>query len=301
MNFLKKTTLTLLSLSSPLVLAGTMGPVCVQGSATIPCPTNAWEIGVQALYLKPTYGSFSGFFSSNTDTTGALNTQGIPDPWGWGFKLNGAYHFNTGNDLNLNWTHYNNTTTNSPYSIASPAISLVNNDTKWNAVNAEFGQLIQFGSFNHLRLHGGAQYAQITENINISTPGSAAELISMQYSGFGPRLGADLSYDVGYGFGIYANGMTALLMGQHNYNSSFSGIFESAGKSYGSYYGMVPELEGKLGATYTYAMPQGNLSVDIGYLWLNYFNAQAYGAISYDYDSFDFALNGPYIGLKWLG
>lgn len=40
----------------------------------------------------------------------------------------------------------------------------------------------------------------------------------------------------------------------------------------------------------------------IAYMWLNYIHAQAFLTPSgFERGSTDFSLNGPYIGVKWLG
>ncbi len=76
---------------------------------------------------------------------------------------------------------------------------------------------------------------------------------------------------------------------------------------------IVVELESKLGMKYDYQLPQGHLSFDIGYLWMNYLNA----ITSYAEDGVidtggvpslgatnrtaNVNLNGLYFGLKWSG
>ncbi|MFC3909844.1 Lpg1974 family pore-forming outer membrane protein [Legionella dresdenensis] len=297
MSNLKKTAVAVLAFaSSSAVFAGTMGPVCTPGSVTVPCERTAWDFGVQALYLEPVV---DGYYGYQTTTTGNYYNDANPD-WGWGFKLEGSYHFNTGNDLNVNWYHYNknNTHTYNVTDLVTPgATSSVYTriEPKWDAVNAEFGQHVDFGEFKNIRFHGGVQYARI-EHEDKALIGTSYYSGTTKFNGFGPRLGADMSYDLGNGFAVYGNGATALLVG----TGKFRGLTPTMGTGsvygYGSRTEMVPELEGKLGATYTYAMAQGDLGLDVGYMWVNYFNAQHAGFVQSD-----FALNGPYVGLKWVG
>ena len=64
---------------------------------------------------------------------------------------------------------------------------------------------------------------------------------------------------------------------------------------------VVPELEAKAGATYTYSMASyGDISLDGGWMWINYFEPMTYGDDG-EAHSANFGLQGPYLGLKWVG
>jgi hypothetical protein len=209
---LNKLTLALIVTSSSTVFAGAMGPVCTPGNVTIPCEHSAWSVGAQALYLRPSLGTeyfpltsqqnflvFNGVYNSDSETIG----NGLNNPWGWGFKLEGNYYFNSGNDIDLNWYHLDHTTnkkyntgvltltgtdefgsgsynyfydllTNSQFN--SNVYSNIN--TQWDAVNLELGQHMDFSSLKNIRFHGGFQYAKVqTRNTNTATsPSSSSSL-----------------------------------------------------------------------------------------------------------------------------
>ncbi len=335
---LKKTAVAVLAFGSSAVFAGTMGPICAPGNVTVPCASTAWDFGVQALYLQPTYSGL-GYIGSNSTTVGTVTSESYikaPQNWGWGFKLEGSYHFNTGNDLNLNWYYLDNTHdqnytfgTGTLIGGLSPATgtNTVSGSDKvqWDAVNLEFGQHAHFGEFKNIRFHGGVQYAYIKNNLsanftNVSALGvsTAANMGSdVSFSGFGPRIGADYWYNWGNGFAMYAKGATTLLVGSQKFTDTFA---DSAGTftlaipvtltTTGSNTAIVPQLEGKLGATYTYAMAQGDLSLDLGWMWVNYFDAlndgglfpaSAVGASLGVSTQSNFAVQGPDDGLKWVG
>jgi len=310
---LKKTAVAVLAFSSSAAFAGTMGPVCTAGNVTVPCERTAWDLGIQALYLQPTFSGTGDYAAAlvNADSNRISLVERDPK-WNWGFKLEGSYHFSTGNDLNLNWYHLDGKTRSHTVvgavdfipGVAVTATNTFSVKPRWDAVNLEFGQHVDFGEFKNIRFHGGVQYARIkTEHgatvvDGVNTYAFAGE---SKLDGFGPRIGADMSYDFGNGLAMYANGATALLVGESKINESLTVSTAGAtpvlvtGAS-GSPTRIVPELEAKLGLNYTYAMAQGDLSLDVGYMWVNYFNAQQFTVL----DS-DFGVHGPYLGLKWVG
>ena len=337
---LKKTAVAVLALGSSAVFAGSMGPVCAPGNVTVPCASTAWDFGAQALYLKPSYsglGYIGSTYTTNAADTSVTSEQynRTPYNWGWGFKIEGSYHFNTGNDLNLNWYHLDHTSNknfswvtgsfagHSNIDTTVPATTLsASAQTRWDAVNLEFGQHAHFGEWKNIRFHGGVQYAYIKDSLDADFNGMVvpAQLgaidNSLKFSGFGPRIGADYWYNWGNGFAMYANGASALLVGSQSFDTTHvittgdvPPVVTSLTKS-GSMTAIVPELEAKLGVTYTYAMAQGDLSLDLGWMWVNYFNAlQADGGFpggsggptEGTYTQSNFAVQGPFIGLKWVG
>ena len=316
---LKKTAVAVLALSSSAVFAGTMGPVCSAVNVTVPCESTAWDFGARALYLQPAYSGGDYSYVAVNDTTGQY--QDYNQSWMWGFFLEASYHYNTGNDANLNWYHIGKATARN---FSNDATFLGGVDTesgrssinpKWDAVNLEFGQHVDFGENKNIRFHGGFQYARIANTvkvtgINSSSVNNGVNFTAQSkptYNGFGARAGADLGYGWENGLGVYANGAAALLAGTAKISNSFTSNTGVAATPNASKTTLVPELEAKLGLKYGYAMAQGDLTLDVGWMWINYFNAtqaiqsSVVTGLTPQVVGGDFGLQGLYFGLNWLG
>lgn len=292
MYSLKPLASSILSLACGVVFAGTMGEVCVPFNVTVPCEQNAWDVGITALYLKPIESANFGYRVAVREGDYTRYVDWGHD-YNWGFRLEGSYHFNTGNDINLNWNHIN-AKTDSKFAILSQTFHHVLSS---DSVNGELGQLVDFSRATQARFFGGLQYLRLFGSIDNYLTGSFLNHSDSHFNGVGPRVGADLFYGVYDGIRVYAKSATAIVYGKSEFYDGINFII-------GSKDALVPELEAKLGADWTYAMAQGVVTVDAGFMWVNYFNAihNTIGRFS-GIGGFetDLSYAGPYFGLKYVG
>ena len=329
---IKKIPLTVaavLVLKSSMLLAGAMGNICSSSNVTMPCSPNMWEIGATALYLQPIY-SFEGSmpaaaFTADDQTIGRTSFPSYG--WGLGFMVEAAYHSERGEDLNLNWYHFNNTSTITRiYQTANEAPEeTVKLQPQWNALNAEFGRRINLDELQNLRFHFGAQYARIRTQskegpiflIDGSLLVSQTETTESNFNGVGPRGGLDINYEFIDGFSVYGKGAVALLVGSASFDTDRVLLKEplNGSANSGSRRMVIPELEAKLGLQYNLELGasgggyENNLVFDLGWMGVNYFGAQMYGIDTYltpyprrsEVSQTNFALQGLYFGVKWIG
>ena len=323
---LKKTALAVIALGSTAAFAGTMGPVCSAVNVTVPCENTAWDLGGRALYLQPTT-DFVDTSRTITSSTGSLS-KGVNPSWGWGFQLEGSYHYNTGNDFNLNWYHFRNS---SSRTLAGPAnytgisfqtgwpvlnsnnftvdTAYSSSNVAWDQVNIEFAQHVDFGENKFARYHAGMNYSRVGNNGQVAISGSSPlafnnnTTVTGVFNGFGPRVGLDLNYDWGNGLSVYGDGALSVLAGSTK--SSFY-VDSTSPSNISTLYNfsrsnVVPELDAKLGFMYTYAMAQGDLSFDIGWLFTHYVGTFQASSTDLMSTGSNFGIQGLYFGLKWVG
>ena len=302
------------ALSSSVIFSGTTGEACKSVYLTTPCAKPAWSVDGNALYLKA--GSTSGGYRFVSKRVSDSTFANYPEDWSWAFKIGGSYQYGVANgDVAVNWYHLDQQAhsqfigvysyaqfVTSPDAVMSPS-----DHPKWDAVNFEIGQLVNFNEVKTVRFHAGFQYARVdySTGAEVVDYGVSINLVAnSQYNGFGPRLGADMTYNLTHGFGVYGNAAAALLIGNSSFDNEAEvySPYNSKSSNYLSQTTVVPVLEGKLGLNFNQPISQGNLIGDVGWIWANYFNAHLNSlSTGADVVNSDFGLQGLYFGLKWLG
>lgn len=337
---------------------------CVQDAVVLPCERSAWDLGIEAIYVRQASGTnwylgervVAGTVTNNGVTTlASLAGDGIQhDPrWAWGFRLEGSYHWGTGSDLTVNWTHFQKKTNidylgannlfsafigipwanNFPNPLVVNGWNVLNDwaDARFDQVNIEFGQDVEYGKRVRVRSHSGVTFVRLDHERQVTgfarrtindgvVPAFNVDLEASawsktRYNGVGPRFGQDLSYDVGSGFSVYgryavsATAGTSKLEAAHIARQKVAnnpvervGIDQYTNRSKRT---IVAGLETRLGVKYTYPMAQGDLIIDAAY------QVNAYQGILQQFVGNTFAglaaqdnnwgYHGASIGLKWIG
>ncbi|STX48900.1 major outer membrane protein [Legionella hackeliae] len=252
---LKKTTLAILGLAaSSFVSAGSMGPACVPGDVTVPCESKKWDIGVQALYLQPVYSAHRGY-----EFTPISTIKEIEDEWDWGYRLEGSYHFNTGNDITMTWMHFDNDSDRhygygglTPFTGPLSVPFGISIDNRFDQVNLVMGQHVDMDSikmpvstvdYNMPNIRVDTEYAYAL-GLPVISPAGFFQDRDADFNGIGPVVGIDYSYDLTPAFSITANGAASILYGSSRFNMNY--VFAPSGlvpvNIYASKKSVVPQF-----------------------------------------------------------
>lgn len=264
-----------------------MAPKCESANVTVPCEGNAWDVGVDLLYLRNQENILSGITHQGTG-------EGYQADYGYGFRLEGSYHFGTGHDVNINWAHYSKTTSTTTFFTAASTEDFT---SKLDVVNFELGQHMDVGEAWNMRVHGGLQYATMSNDILLG--GDVAGDVGMKVRGFGPRVGMDSSYDFGNGFAIFANGAVAVLKSKlterETVEASSVTALDNVFTDGLTRHMTTTATDARIGAMYTHAMAQGDMTIRAGYQVNNFINSNATTGVS------DLSWDGWFVGLHWMG
>ena len=316
------------SVASAGMYAAPAAGCTVGNNVTVPCDKKGWSIGAEALYVQ--VGNVGQVTANATGSTvdGVtylnVNNDSLTPDWAWAFRVEAAYMFGTGNDVTVNWMHLvkdssqTNTGTGidglySLDTVADTDTVLTDIDNKFDAVNLEFGQLVNFGEHTSTRFHGGLQFADIRQTLAQSEWAStnAAEYdytnIESKFSGIGPRAGADTSYAFGNGISVFGDFAAGLLIGDLK-TTAYSDLTDSTGAlvaratdTSSVSNAIVPEAEARLGLAYTQPMAEGDLKIEAGYELANYWDASTINGNDYNSEETSFNYQGIFLGLKWMG
>lgn len=319
---LKKTTLAILSLAvSGFASAGMYSPApapsCTPGDVTVPCEAKKWDIGAQALYLQPTYTNGKGYEFNPEHGFNSVRPR-----WGWGYRIQGSYHFHTGNDITMTFIHYDKNSDRNgyageiPFAFAFEPFRL-RLENQFDQVNLVLGQHVDMSAWKKVRFYGGLQFGKIrvdtTNQFLVVPPGLVRRSVSSlqrfqnaDFEGVGPVVGVDYAYNLFQGFSVTGNAATSLLYGVNRYVSGYiSGpsFVVNAIDSHSQRI-VVPTMEAKLGLKYTHEWIEGTLNLEGGFQAINYFNAletrRPFGVTNHIASS-DFGLYSPYFGATWVG
>lgn len=290
---LRKTAVAVLAVVSGTAFAGSMGPVCAPGKVTVPCERRAWDLSVFALYVQPNLGGDLSYYGFEANPSARTITHKAYDQWDWGFKLEAVYHFNTGNDLTVDWYHVD---TDNTY--VYPALTSNRLKNKWDGVNVELGQYSNITPMLNMRFHGGMTFARITsDNLNTTPAGITLSPATWNntFSGVGPRAGIDMFRSIGNGLDLYAKSGAGVLVGPASFHD-----YSDTGQvpNYGNRNTVVPEFDARLGGLFTHPVANGEIVLDAGWMWSNYFQAQHKARASCDAN---YSISGPYLGINYVG
>ncbi len=281
----------------------------------IPNLKSGFMFNLTGMYARATNSDLDYAVVADSTITNVVNANvySVKPKYGFGFKIGVGYVFpNSGNDLQLAYTHFNKSDSNSASAAAGQFLGPIDfpflfgpiaadesasangsADFKYNAFDIDVGQYVNVGTRLQMRFFGGFRYASIDDNFNSvytfaepANPGNNASLgvnFSSDMVGFGPRFGVDSTYHIGNCFGVVVNISSALLVSriktgtQAVVNGALSPQVLNTPFTVNlrgdDVNRIVPNLEGKLGLDYSFPFNSSVFSVEAGYQVSHYFNA----------------------------
>ena len=300
-----------LFLSPSLIFAGSMG-FGHPAEVSIPCASNAWGFGYQELSIQPDQGLLAVPGALQSNQFDVREYLSFAKQWNWGFNLEASYHAATDDDFNVNWYHINTSRTfyfSNALLLNQPTSGEFTYNPSWNQVNVEWGQNINMNEFKAVRIFGGMSYTGLKNSRTgvfqrVETSATSTSYQVSNFQGYGPRFGFDFQNHWQNGLGAYAFSAFSVLSGNKNFSFYPVGVYQG-NSLHLSERTIVPEFEAKIGATYVCPLAQGSMLMNVGWMWVRYFNphfsVNASRGLFGEIKNTEMGLQGLYFGLKWLG
>ncbi|KTC68859.1 major outer membrane protein [Legionella birminghamensis] len=209
--------------NSPLVVAGSMGPIK-------DCSGYHLFAGIDALYLEPRNDDLDYV---TVYSSGYTKTHNVNLDYDWGFRLYGGVKLLNNNDITIAWQRLH---TNDLDNIGSDGNQPV--EPRWltffpweyirgkssfdyDEVSGVFAHTKDFANGWLVRYGAGAEYAEIDSRLSVK--GRTTDFVERGYSnvsdfhGFGPRVEADIFYNLYQDISVFASANSALLIGERTF------------------------------------------------------------------------------------
>jgi len=322
-------------LSLALVALGLSAPVfadnCSPFAVTVPNQQGGFTAAADALYLRPSAANLSynaqiGNITLNPATI-PVTINNVNPSYNWGFDVMAGYRIPcTGNDITLAWTHLGETSDSDSVSRAIGTTGFNFNASsnvqfKYNAVDLDVGQRVNFGDYFNFRLFTGLRWADLQQNsdnfysVTRNTNGTTLTSLGIdqesEFKGVGPQVGLEGRYCLGYGFGLDANATFSAVIGHVDATTdtafrlnpvegapvAVNVNFDQEKKNR-----VVPALDTNLGVDYTYNFNnayRSSLVVQAGWKVINYWDV-THALINNvgPNNASSVAFDGPYAGIK---
>jgi hypothetical protein len=269
-------------------------------NAAARCAQSPLQASAALLFLQPGSGSleYGTLVSPLPAASPHWENQSISPKFTPAFNFGLRYYIPTSsNDLRTSWTHLSTSDSASfagrPDQFAGPpyligpganAYNLGRGSVifRYDAVNVEAGHLWGAGSPFQLRVHGGVQYANITQNLTGSFSDYAGtntqtNTTASTFSGAGPRFGVNAQFNRRY-FQFLGDMALVALIGTQRSRMDFSTTsptLANNGQSFTSPNAtqIVPGLDSRLGGSYCFPLGNGCFKIEAGYQAVAYVNA----------------------------
>ena len=260
----------------------------------------SFELSGSLSFLQPGAGNLEYGTLTNPlpVVTPHWNNQSLKPNFAPSFTLGARYMPNESTDIQLNWTHLNNTAKDSffasptemvgpPYLIG-PESALYKNGsgsvkTRFDAVNLDVGHTFCVECSFQMRAFGGVTAARIGQTLSglFESPNGAASsgyTNNSTFTGAGPRLGIKGQYGIG-DFQFIGEVAAAALVGTAQSRVDYTTLSPTFGLS--SQYlaspnatRVVPSIDARLATAYAFApSAYGLFKVEAGYKAAVYFDA----------------------------
>jgi hypothetical protein len=276
----------------------------VTGSAS---PMRHFEISGSLLYLQPGAGDleYGTLITPLPITTPNWANQSLKPGFSPAFRVGARYMPSDSNDIELNWTHLNNTANGSffgtpaqmvgpPYLIG-PESALYENGSgtvrsAYDAVNLDGGHTFCVECPFQLQAFGGVEFARVGQTMTglfQSADGADASGYTNQslFTGVGPRLGFKGQYALG-DFRLIGEFAGAALIGSLHSSIDFLTITPGVGINNQALTSpnstqVIPSIDARLATAYVFPPSYyGQFKIELGYQAAVYFNVVSQYALT---------------------